>query len=341
MTFVKTFAKGFKDENVTLLDDSLGAAEFTGYIDTGCYILNALLSGSIYGGVPNNKVTALAGETTTGKTYFALSIVKHFLDSDPAASVIYFDTEAAVTREMMHMRGIDTSRILLAEPDTIQKFRHQALKMLAAYEELSEDKRPPLLMVLDSLGMLSTTKELEDSTEGKDTRDMTKAQVIKATFRTVTLKLGKLRVPLILTNHVYDVIGSYVPMKTMSGGAGLRYAASTIIYLSKKKDKEGKDVVGNIIKAKLEKSRITRENSVVEMKLNYVTGLDKYYGLLDLAEKYGIIKKVSTRYEMPDGTKLFAKTINEEPEKYFTPELLDQIDEVARKEFLYGDQSEE
>lgn len=341
MTFVKTFAKGMKDENVTLLDDALGAAEFTGYIDTGCYILNGLLSGSIYGGVPNNKVTAFAGEPATGKTFFALSIVKHFLDSDPNASVIYFDTEAAVTREMMQMRGIDTSRILLAEPDTIQKFRHQSLKMLSAYEEIAEDKRPPLLMVLDSMGMMSTTKELEDSSEGKDTRDMTKAQVIKATFRTLTLKLGKLKVPLILTNHVYDVIGSYVPMKTMSGGLGLKYSASTIVFLSKKKDKDGKDVVGNIIKAKLDKSRITRENAIAEMKLNYITGLDKYYGLLDLAEKHGIIKKVSTRYEMPDGTKVFAKTINEDPEKYFTPELLDQIDEAARQEFLYGDHSEE
>ena len=341
MTFVKSLAKELKDENITLLDDEHGAAEFTGYIDTGCYILNAILSGTIYGGVPNNKVTALAGEPATGKTYFALSIVKHFLDSDPTASVIYFDSEAAVTREMMHIRGIDTSRIMLAEPDTIQKFRYQALKMLASYEEIAEDKRPPLLMVLDSMGMLSTTKELEDSMEGKDTRDMTKAQVIKGTFRTLTLKLGKLRVPLILTNHVYDVIGSYIPKKTMSGGLGLQYAASTIIFLSKKKDKDGKEVVGNIIKARLEKSRITRENSTAEMKLNYVTGLDKYYGLLELAEKYGIIKKVSTRYEMPDGTKVFEKTINGEPEKYFTPELLDQIDEAARKEFVYGDQSED
>jgi hypothetical protein len=125
----------------------------------------------------------------------------------------------------------------------------------------------------------------------------------------------------------------------MSGGSGLKYTASTIVYLSKKKDKEGTEVVGNIIKAKLQKSRFTKENSTVEVKVTFSTGLDRYYGLLDIAEKYGIIKKVSTRYELPDGSKVFGKNINEEPEKYYTKEVLDKIDEACKKEFLYGQES--
>jgi hypothetical protein len=128
-------------------------------------------------------------------------------------------------------------------------------------------------------------------------------------------------------------------MKEMSGGSGLKYTASTIVYLSKRKDKDGTEVVGNIVRCKLQKSRLTKENSQVEIKITYSKGLDRYFGLLDIAEKYGIIKKVSTRYELSNGVKVFGKNINEEPEKYFTKDILDQIDEACKKEFLYGQDS--
>jgi hypothetical protein len=153
------------------------------------------------------------------------------------------------------------------------------------------------------------------------------------------LKLAKINVPLLVTNHVYDVVGAYVPTKEMSGGSGLKYTASTIVFLSKKKDKDGTEVVGNIIRARMQKSRFTKEHSAVEIRLTYSKGLDRYYGLLDIAEKYNIIKKVSTRYELPNGTKVFGKSINEEPEKYYTKEILDLIDEACKKEFLYGQES--
>ena len=196
-------------------------------------------------------------------------------------------------------------------------------------------------MVLDSLGQLSTTKEVEDTHEGKETRDMTKAQLIKATFRVLNLKLAKVNVPMVITNHVYDVIGSYVPMKEMGGGSGLKYTASQIVFLSKKKDRDGKDVVGNIIRCRMIKSRFTKENKDVEVKLHYERGLDRYYGLVELAEKYGIFKKVSTRIELPDGKKVFGKTINDNPEEYFTDEILKQLDEAAAKEFMYGQDGDE
>jgi hypothetical protein len=197
-----------------------------------------------------------------------------------------------------------------------------------------------MMMVLDSLGQLSSTKEMEDTAEGKETKDMTKSAILKATFRVLNLKLAKIGVPLIVTNHVYDVVGAYIPMKEMSGGSGLKYTASTIVFLSKRKDKDGTEVVGNIVRCKLQKSRLTKENSQVEIKITYSTGLDRYYGLLDIAEKYGIIKKVSTRYELSNGVKVFGKNINEEPEKYFTKDILDQIDEACKKEFLYGQDNE-
>ena len=145
-----------------------------------------------------------------------------------------------------------------------------------------------------------------------------------------------------VTNHVYDVVGSYVPMKAMSGGSGLKYTASTIVMLTKKKEKDGTTVVGNIVKAKMQKSRLTKENAQVEIKITYEHGLDRYYGLLDIAEKHGIIKKSSTRYELPDGQKVFGKSINANPEKYYTPGYpWLMIDDACKKEFLYGGEGAE
>jgi RecA/RadA recombinase len=193
-----------------------------------------------------------------------------------------------------------------------------------------------MMFVLDSLGMLSTSKEMEDSLEGKDTRDMTKAQIIKAAFRVLTLKLAKVRIPLLVTNHVYELVGSYVPTKELGGGTGLKYAASTIAMLSKRKEKDGTDVVGNIVKIKMYKSRLSKENSQAEVLLTYAKGLDRYYGLLELAEKYGVFKKVSTRYQLPDGTSAFGKNINEDPEKYYTDEVMKLLEAAAQQEFKYG-----
>ena len=219
---------------------------------------------------------------------------------------------------------------------TVQEFRTQAIKILDSYLVQNEADRKPLFLALDSLGMLSTTKEVEDTAEGKETRDMSRAQVLKAAFRVLTLKLGRAKVPMLVTNHTYDVIGSMFPQKEMGGGSGLKYAASSIIYLSKKKEKDGTEVIGNIVHCKNHKSRLTVENKMVDVRLTYDKGLDRYYGLLELAEKYNIFKKVSTRYELPDGTKQFGKTILNNPEEYFTEEIMGQLETCAGKEFLYG-----
>jgi RecA/RadA recombinase len=184
--------------------------------------------------------------------------------------------------------------------------------------------------------MLSTSKEINDALNDKEVRDMTKSQLIKGAFRMLTLKLGQANIPMIVTNHTYDVIGSYVPMKEMGGGSGLKYAASSIIYLSKKKEKDGTDVIGNIIKCKTQKSRLSKENQDVEVRLYYdERGLDKYYGLLELGETGGLWKNVAGRYEIA-GKKIYAKQILANPEEYFTPEVMQALDETARKEFSYG-----
>ena len=334
--FLKDIIKETGNEYATLVSEGVEAGDVDSFIDTGSLAFNALLSGSIYGGMPSNKITAIAGEAATGKTFFALGIVKAFLDKNKDAGVIYFESESALTKELVEARGIDSTRMVIVPVATVQEFRHQSIKVIDKYLEQPEDKRKPLMFVLDSLGMLSTTKEMEDTAEGKETRDMTRSQIVKAAFRVLTLKLGKAKVPMIMTNHTYDVIGSMFPQKEMGGGSGLKYAASNIVYLSKRKEKDGKEIIGNIIHCKNYKSRLTKENALIDVRLTYKDGLDKYYGLLELAIKHGIFKSVSTRVELPDGSKQYAKTINNEPDKFFTKDVLAQIDEAAKKEFLYG-----
>ena len=338
--FLKEIIKETGNEYASLASEGITAGDVTSFIDTGSYSFNALLSGSIYGGLPGNRITAIAGEAATGKTFFALGVIKHFLDKDKNSGVIFFESENAVSKEMIENRGVDSTRVVVVPVSTVQEFRSQSIKILDKYLEQEENDRQPLMFVLDSLGMLSTTKEMEDTAEGKETRDMTRAQIVKSTFRVLTLKLGQANVPLLMTNHTYDVIGSMFPQKEMGGGSGLKYAASTIIYLGKRKEKLGTEVIGNIIHCKIYKSRITKENAKVDVKLTYKHGLDKHYGLLELGEEAGIFKKVSTRFQMPDGSKVFGKQINDNPDKYFTKEILKKIDEYANKKFTYGSDEE-
>ena len=336
MSFLTDVAKEIGNEYAGLVSDGVSAGDSAAFIDTGSHIFNALVSGSIYGGVPSNKITAIAGESSTGKTFFCLGIVQHFLDSNPDAGVIYFESESAISKQMIEDRGIASDRMLIVPVATIEQFRTQACRILENYEDSPEENRQPLMFVLDSLGMLSTEKEISDVSADKQVRDMTKSQLIKGAFRVLTLKLGKVNVPMLVTNHTYDVIGSYVPTKEMGGGSGLKYASSTIIYLSKKKEKDGTEVVGNIIKCKAQKSRLTKENSQIETRLYYDKGLDRYYGLLELGERGGLWKNVAGRYEM-NGKKVYAKQILKDPETYFTTEVMQALDEIAAKEFKYGE----
>ncbi len=358
--FFKNMARAMDDEDLHVAADGTSSGEFTGFIDTGSYTFNAAASGSIYGGIPNNKAIVIQGETTTGKSFFALGICKYWLDADKTAGVMYYDTEAAISKAMMEERGLDVNRILIGEPVTVQQFKHKALVFVDKYIATPVKDRPPLMMVLDSLGMLSTTKEVEDSTKGEDTKDMTRAAMIKAAFRVLRLKLAKAYIPMIVTNHTYATMDKYNP-QTGGGGSGPKYAADTILNLSKRKaydPDEEKSVIGNVVHVKVEKSRLSKENKMVDVLITYDKGLDRYYGLLDLAIRYDIFKKPAAapgkkketfeemkkaskgRLELPDGSKQFGKAIERDAPRFFTKEVLDRIDECVKKDFRYGSPSD-
>jgi RecA/RadA recombinase len=332
-SFLQDIVKEIGGEYASLASD---INETERYVDTGSYVFNALVSGSIFGGVSGNKITAISGASSTGKTFFALAVIKDFLERHEDGYCLYFDTEAAITKSLLKSRGLDINRIIVINVVTVEEFRTKALKAVDIYMKKLKEERKPCFFVLDSLGMLSTNKEIGDALAEKDTRDMTKAALIKGAFRMLTLKLGQAEIPMIVTNHIYANVGGYGPPTSQSGGSGLLYSSSTIIELSKSKEKDGTEVIGNLIKAKTLKSRLSKENQEVQVRLFYdERGLDKYYGLLQLAEEGECIKRVGNRYEI-DGKLLYEKAILKEPETYFTQELLKKIDAYAKIKFSYG-----
>jgi RecA/RadA recombinase len=324
-----------------------GPVTTTGFLDTGSYILNAACSTSIYGGIPNNRITAVHSKAGVGKTYLAMSAVKALLQSDPEACALYYDTEFAIDEDFLKRRDIDPARCLIDQPAHIEEFKMRSLNFLSQYMELPEKDRMKMILVLDSLGMLPSMKESADSEDEKKqgTKDMTKQQGVRSLFRTITQKLGTAHIPFFICAHSYTDIMSYGAPQKMSGGGGLEYAASTILGMSKKKDTEeikvgGKKVKlhdGNIIVVKVDKSRFSREGRTVQIKLHFQKGVDRYYGLLPLAVQYGIVKKISTKYEFPDGSSHFEKDINKDGEKFFNhPEILAKLEEAAKKHFSLG-----
>ena len=336
MSLVKSIIKSTKNEHASIVSDGI-VGDLCGFISTGSYALNALISGSIYGGIASNKITALAGPSGVGKTFYVMQAIKSFLGDHPENEIAYFESESAVTAKMMSDFGIDTTRVAFLPVTTVQEYRFQSLKVLEEYEKVygQKSKEPRLMMVLDSLGNLSTTKEVTDMGEGKETLDMTRAKLIRGAFRVLTLKMGILNVPLLITNHTYDTIEMFAK-RVMGGGSGLVYSASTVIFLFKGKEKVGTDVVGAIITARLEKSRLTKEQQKIKTRLFFESGLDPYYGLTEIACQLGVWEKLSRQIQLPDGTKKFQSHIEKNPEKYFTQEVLDAIEAKVDTLFKYG-----
>lgn len=337
--FVNDFFKLIKDEDTLIAAGGDSAAEFGNYIDTGCYALNALLSGSIYGGFADNKRLAIAGPSATGKSFFALSIVEQFLEKYEEGFVFYIDTEAAITRQMLSDRNIDPNRVIIFQVNTVEKLRTKIMQFTEKHVEFTKkNPKSKALIVLDSLGNTSTEKEVADISSGATTRDMTRGQLIRGMFRAITVPLARAKIPVIVNNHTYENVTNPYAGPSMSGGDGLRYAGDVIIYLSKAKERDSdKQLVGSIITARLFKSRLTKEGASVKLRLSYSSGLDKYYGLLDIGIELGVFKKVSTKVQLPDGRTLFGKVIENNPEKYFTKEILDQIDKGIPSLYCYGE----
>lgn len=338
MSDIKDLIKAMADSGASLLAEGSNSAEITGYIDTGSFMLNMLLSGDMFHGMPDNKILGIAGDPATGKTYIAQSIAASFQRKFDEGIVDYGDTESSVTRESFSNRGCDPARVIITEKRTIEAYRFHLDNLLSAYKKMKD--RPKLMTILDSLGGLITEKLVEDTAQGKMVADPgRRAQLIKQTFQLYTLELALLGIPMVVTNHVYTTIGNYIPTKEMAGGGGLRYFADYIIFLSKSKmrNKETKQVTGIEVTVSNYKNRLARENASVDILIDYTTGLDRYYGLLEAATDSGLVEQKGSFYVFPDGRKTNGrKEVDQNPEAFFTESLLQDLNRVLKPQYTYG-----
>ena len=237
-------------------------AKIDEWIRTGSYILNAALSGSLFGGMPNRRSLVFAGEEGTGKTYLALSICRNairYYNYD----IIYFDSEGSIDIDFVQRLGVDTSHVRLQPVNTVEEFSHIAAQITQSFREnIKKGEKPPKVMVvLDSLGNLSSIKEVEDTTEGKEKRDMTKQQAIRKLFRVNGLQFAMLGIPFIVNAHTYDAMSMFTP-KEISGGGGVKYNASIIFVLGK----------GNLKDAEGEKKAVEKNIEAVKVGITvYIT----------------------------------------------------------------------
>jgi len=264
----KKMSKGKKESSFSEFNDLLsqfspdGAiieeslyAKIDEWIPTGSYILNAALSGSLFGGMPNRRSLMFAGEEGTGKTYLAMSIVRSA--QEMGYFPVYYDSEGSVDVDFAKRLGIDTLNFRIENIGTVEEFTTLGANLIETLERLKEaGKNPPKTMViLDSLGSLSSTKEKTDAISGSDKRDMTKQQAIRKTFRVLGNDFAKHGIPFIICNHVYASIGSFLGGNTISGGGGGKYSPSIIFTLTKSqlKDKESEE---HVKKIGIEKSKV-------------------------------------------------------------------------------------
>ncbi|NPV12963.1 MAG: hypothetical protein HPY57_14450 [Ignavibacteria bacterium] len=336
------------------------------YIDTNIYILNALLSKSIlHGGISKNRLTIFAGEESVGKSYLCYNIAKSA--QKEGYNVIYIDTEFSIELDQLEEFGLDISpnRFMLIRSNKVEDIKIMLAQFL---DQLKEKKQNGIdidktILFLDSIGQLASSKEIEDAIEGKNKTDMSRAKAIKSLFRIITADLGYLEIPFVATNHIY-MSQDLFPVAIQSGGKGVDYSASTIVYLTKAKLKTGEEdeldlnASGIVVTAIARKNRNAKPKKI-KFEINHTTGTNKFKGLEFFCtpenfDKVGIAKvkeevdkKTGQIVYKPGGTKWFVKHLNKSlyekqiyNSKVFTDEVLKALDPIIADYFAYANQAE-
>lgn len=332
-------------------------SEVDEWIPTGNYLLNAQLSGSLFGGIPNTRSLGLMGDPGTGKSFVCLNVAREA--QKKGYDVIYCDTEGAIDKSSAIKFGIDPDKIRYQPIKTVSQFQTFVANLLEIVKK-NKSGNPKILLILDSLGMLSTDKEINDAIEGKNAADMgAKAKELRKLFRVITLDLTAAKIPLICTNHVYAG-GGFFPTKESSGGDGPIFAMSVISFLSKAQLKEGSGTTktGIIVTSNLKKSRFTIPDPI-KFHISWMNGMNPYVGLQDYVswEACGIGRGKLEEVKNPDGTTEMIFTANASSTRWavkhlgktvastqlftaeiFTEEVLRQLDEnVIKPKFILPD----
>lgn len=315
------------------------------WISTGNYLLNAQLSGSLFGGIANNRSIGIAGDPQTGKSFLCMNIVREA--QKIGYNVIYCDTEGAIDRSSAKKFGIDTNMVRYQPIKTITDFKVFTANLIDKVKSYRKDgAEPKIALVLDSLGMLTTDKESGDALKGKSAMDMgIRSKELRSLFRVITLDLTGVKIPLICTNHTTTGnIGGFMPTKEAAGGDGPIFSMSNVIMLSKAQLKEGDTKTGIIVTSTPKKARFTRPYAV-KFHISFMNGMNPYVGLqdfvswetcgiqrgkLEVDKKTGEIKfegnESSPRWAVRHLGKTVASTQLFTPE-VFTEEVLKQLDE--------------
>lgn len=327
-------------------------SEVDEWIPTGNYLLNAQLSGSLFGGIPNTRSLGLMGDPGTGKSFVCLNVAREA--QKKGYDVIYCDTEGAIDKSSAIKFGIDANKVRYQPIKTVTEFQTFVTNLLALVKKAKDNgATPKILLIVDSLGMLSTDKELNDAVTGKNAADMgAKAKELRKLFRVITLDLTAARIPLICTNHVYAG-GGFFPTKESSGGDGPIFAMSVISFLSKAQLKEGNSSTktGIIVTSNLKKSRFTIPEPV-KFHISFANGMNPYVGLQDFVnwDACGIERGKLEEVKNKDGVKEVVFTPNASSTRWaikhlgktvtssqlftpeiFTQEVLQQLDEKVIK----------
>ena len=257
--------------------DKSTISEIDHYIPTGNYHLNACLTGSLFGGYPNNRAVALAGPSGTGKTYLILNAIKQA--QKQGYSIVFYDSENAVDKSLVEKFGIDPKTFRYEPCNTVQEFRSS---VTAITDVLIEQKKkgitlPKIMVVLDSAGNLATQKEIDDAKTGSSKADMTRAKLLKSTFRIIMTQFGICKIPFLFTNHTYQTQDLF-SRQVGGGGTGPEYAASIILFLGKAKLKEGIEQTGIIVTAKPNKNRFAKPTNI-KFHISFNKGMNPYVGL--------------------------------------------------------------
>jgi RecA/RadA recombinase len=291
---IQAFVKKVKTKDaLTLNDESL----FTKHIETGVYALNGILSGDMFGGLETGRTTELAGESSSGKSAIANYLMEKFLNEHPETGiVILYETEGRVSESLTNIISPQfRERVIVVPTYSVDEINEDMLGNLKTNLDKAKEEKQEIhmMIVLDSLGNLGTAKELKDSTEGKNsTVDMKRAQQIKKLFRTITIPfIAKHQIPFIVINHVYDVIGSYVPMKKQGGGKGVEYLSNNIIEVANiKSDKEVKGIKKkSAFRLRVVKSLTLDKGTTLTVYFNN-GHFEKYSSILNVGEELKVLE---------------------------------------------------
>ena len=255
-------------------------------IQTNLPILNIAFSGKLDGGLCSG-LTVFAGESKSYKTLLALYCMQAYLNKYPDSIAIVYDSEFGITPEYIKSNGIDTSRVIHIPIEHIEQLKFDIVKRL---EQIERGDR--VFIMLDSLGSLSSKKEVEDALDERSVADMTRAKAIRSLLRIITPHLTMKDIPCIIINHTYKTMEMY-SKNIVGGGTAVMYSANQIFIISRSQDKEGTDLIGFVFTINIEKSRFVREKSKLPFSVSFDGGISKWSGLLDIALEGGFVQKPS------------------------------------------------